>query len=419
MKLRVVSATLDASGFTMYLESGNTHFIPQGDKNLSRLIGEVLPVVANGGTAEVESEQDEPSIFQQFSELAKGIVKFMTVTNERLSNAENMISNILANSPQLTYPKKGETIVAVVETESDPVIVTGVEHLEGQISNAVERKEPIGVINFMKRLAALKGKRKHSAEDLLKFVKAAKLQIADNGDIIAFKALSKTKEGDYVDIHSNTVRQRVGTKVYMDERMVDPNRLNDCSTGLHIASVKYLSSFRGSVCTLVQVRPEDCIAVPELNATKMRVCAYVILAELSAKDYGSLLGTDVDVISIPGIADLLSKYLSGAYYKYDNTAFVEGPREVHYTDLTAIAEQKETEIAVVELAPVKDHEEINKAKPVNVRDVAKTIKTTKALTKDQKKILDLIAKGMTITEVSKKTGYARSTIYDLVKRNSK
>ncbi|MEL2330844.1 hypothetical protein, partial [Klebsiella pneumoniae] len=85
--------------------------------------------------------------------------------------------------------------------------------------------------------------------------------IADDGCIVIYKLLLKDgpsdhKEFSYRDIHSQKVPQSVGTLVCMNESLVDPDRRNECSNGLHVARRQYLGNFSGNVCVLAKVAPE-------------------------------------------------------------------------------------------------------------------------------------------------------------------
>ena len=108
----------------------------------------------------------------------------------------------------------------------------------------------------------------------------------DDGRIVFYKLLNK-RDGrfGYVDCHSGNVQQGANVEVRMDESLVDPNRRNECSNGLHVARRQYLGSFGGDVCFLGSLAPEDVVAVPNYDANKMRVCAYQLHFLLSAEDF--------------------------------------------------------------------------------------------------------------------------------------
>lgn len=176
-----------------------------------------------------------------------------------------------------------DTMIAVINGK----VIPGVEKIKSQFGRAAKLSSTVGVENFLKRLGKVIEKRSHSVEDLLKFMERGDLPIADDGSILIYKVLRRS--GDkYVDCHSRQVEQWVGAYVCMDESLVDRNRNNECSNGLHVARRGYLSGFSGDVCVLAKLAPEDVITVPTYDANKMRVCGYHILFELSSEQFGRL-----------------------------------------------------------------------------------------------------------------------------------
>lgn len=179
-----------------------------------------------------------------------------------------------------------DTIIAVV----DGKVIPGVEKIKTQFDRAARLGSTAGVEKFLARLATVIEARKHSVEDLLKFMERGDLPIADDGTIIIYKVLRRkgTGEGgrrEYKDCHTGNVPQWVGAYVCMDTSLVDHNRNNECSNGLHVARRGYIRGFRGDVCVLAKLAPEDVITVPSYDANKMRVCGYHILHELSDAQY--------------------------------------------------------------------------------------------------------------------------------------
>lgn len=174
-----------------------------------------------------------------------------------------------------------DTVIAMVGER----IVPDAHKLAPQIVHANTKDDPMALAVFMERLAQVAEQRSHSAEDLLKFMSRGDLPIADDGSIVIYKILKKSQEGRYVDCHTAKVSQTLGSYVHMDAKLVDPNRRNECSNGLHVARRQYLGGFSGNVCVLAKVRPEDVIAVPDYDANKMRVRGYHILFELSESDF--------------------------------------------------------------------------------------------------------------------------------------
>lgn len=177
-----------------------------------------------------------------------------------------------------------DTIIAVI----DGKVVPGMERISSQFRRAAKMGSTVGVETFLRRLASVIEQRSHSVEDLLKFMERADTPIADDGSIIIYKVLRKQSNGKYVDCHTRNVEQFVGAYVCMDPKLVDHNRNNECSNGLHVARRGYLSSFGGDVCVLAKLAPEDVITIPTYDANKMRVCGYHILHELSQEQYDEL-----------------------------------------------------------------------------------------------------------------------------------
>ena len=243
------------------------------------LVGTVPSLVPNPVSQSVaptpvveEEEEDEQEEDQQAP-----LTKSMAVVDEIIANA------VPSHSPQFAEGAKDkeQTIVAVLE---DGTVIPDMENLDLQLRHTAEKLgNPVGIIKFFERVS--KVERGHSVKDLLKFMEKGELPIADDGSILVYKRLQSTSvPGEFVDCHSRKVRQRVGSHVFMDEKLVDPNRRTECSNGLHVARRDYLNSFSGNVTVLAKLAPEDVIAVPHADARKLRAKGYFIIAQLSAED---------------------------------------------------------------------------------------------------------------------------------------
>jgi len=183
-----------------------------------------------------------------------------------------------------TDVKEDEVVVAVTNNG----VIPGVENLQRHLRQSAKLKDYKGFTKFLERLAPVIKDRLHSVEDLMKFMETAELPIADDGSILFLKRLKFRGEENgkrvFVDCHSGNIRQWVGCKVQVREDLVDPDRRQDCSNGLHVASMSYIRHFGGDVTILGKVAPEDVFAVPEYNTNKMRVAAYHIIAELPEEE---------------------------------------------------------------------------------------------------------------------------------------
>lgn len=237
-----------------------------------------------------------------------------------------------------------DTIVAV-NTKTGSVIPHA-HKLSSQMKAASKLKDFRGFVNFLNRLEPVLKDRGHSAEDLMKFIEHGDLPIADDGCIVIYKRL-KQKGNTFVDVHSGNIKQNVGSYVFMRPGLVDPNRRQDCSNGLHVASLGYLSSFSGNVTVMAKVRPEDVFAVPEYSHTKMRVCGYHILAVLP-ESLRTHVNSGGSISSIPEGKELLNKVLRGAHVGITELVEVGGHNgsNVTYTKVENTEAAKAEEVKV-------------------------------------------------------------------------
>lgn len=266
-----------------------------------------------------------------------------------------------------------DTIVAV-NTQTGSVIPHA-HKLSSQMKAASKLKDFRGFVNFLNRLEPVLKDRGHSAEDLMKFIEHGDLPIADDGCIVIYKRL-KEKHGTFVDVHSGNIKQNVGSYVFMKPGLVDPNRRQDCSNGLHVASLGYLSSFSGNVTVMAKVRPEDVFAVPEHSHTKMRVCGYHILAVLPESLRGHV-NSGGSISSIPEGKELLNKVLRGAHVGITELVEVGGHNgsNVTYTKVenTEAAKAEEVKVDLVketlEQSDLSEAAPTEKAAPVRATDL--------------------------------------------------
>ena len=343
--IRIIAAVVDTRELTMYKEDGESIVIPQGDPRIRELVAKLVPAIEADNYCDLELSdleclphygvvQEQTNGFIQFFRVLKSSLKGLLeqldqlnidptaepeapipVADLRIGNfpadkvpvknlqkdepenvvalasttqAQAAVNEIMANAVPATSPHfhapmtKDETVVAVMPESG--TLVSGVEKLDIQIQAvAAKLGSAVGVQRFFERVASTK--RNHSVSDLLTFMQKGELPIADDGTVLVYKRLKSTSTpGVFVDCHSGKVTQRVGSHVFMDEKLVDANRRTECSNGLHVARRDYLSSFLGDVTVLAKLAPEDVIAVPHADARKLRAKGYHIIAQLSDED---------------------------------------------------------------------------------------------------------------------------------------
>lgn len=334
MNTRIIALVVDIHNLTLYKDDGETITIAQGDPRVRKLVDTVVPALENDGEYLLTDEDLAVySPYKEAEESLNGLVTFFrvmkakadeimarfateTVTplvvgqvpsarsteqeqkvqeNAPVTKSMAAVAEIMEGAMSTAHPSFGAadypgseptTIVAVM---TDGTVISGMEQLSIQMQAVVSKMgSPEGLQNFFKRLATVK--RNHAVQDLLKFMEKGELPIADDGSILVYKRLNRTSvEGTFVDCHSGNVKQRVGSRVFMDEALVDANRRNECSNGLHVARRDYLNSFSGNVCVLAKLAPEDVIAVPHGDARKLRAKGYHIIAVLSQEDHDNVV----------------------------------------------------------------------------------------------------------------------------------
>lgn len=138
--------------------------------------------------------------------------------------------------------------------------------------------------------------------ELFLFIEASELPITEDGSFIAYKIV----RGDYMDIYSNTMSNKVGETCAMLRNLVDDNRENTCSKGLHFCSKGYLSSYGSSSrgndrCMLVKINPADVVSIPsDYNNAKGRTWKYEVVGEVEGNWRETLPSTDYTSKAVVG-----------------------------------------------------------------------------------------------------------------------
>lgn len=135
------------------------------------------------------------------------------------------------------------------------------------------------MVTFIENL--MQNPSKRAVDELFGFLTACSLPITEDGHFLAYKRV----RADYLDCHSRTIDNSLGTVVEMQRNMVDEDQNNTCSYGLHFCSYDYLKSFSGERIMVLKINPADVVAIPvDYNNSKGRTCRYEVVGEL---DVGS------------------------------------------------------------------------------------------------------------------------------------
>lgn len=423
--IRIVAVIVDTHSLTLYKQDGTTVTIPQGDPRVRKIVTEASPQIIRQGYADVDMAPEND--FQKFEEKTKGSFKFFKVAKDKLKGLfgkkdvpvdaavvghiprpneakeaqiasaveeilqhavpvtsvefteENVDSqrNVVESDGHTPNDKEdhGDASHTIIAVTPDNTVVPGVEKIKSQFSRALKLGSTKGIETFLARAGKVASKRSHSVEDLLKFMERGDLPIAEDGSILIYKVLAR-KGGKFVDCHTKKVEQWVGAYVYMDESLVDHNRNNECSNGLHVARRGYVRHFSGDTCTLCKVAPEDVIAVPTYDANKMRVCGYHIIAELTPEQH-ALVKKNNPISQCQSGAELLAKAIAGQHIGITHKVKIGGQMGANVTAEKITEPEEVKPVDTLPVQPVKALENPEKEAseaPIAPKAVAEKVK---------------------------------------------
>ncbi len=122
---------------------------------------------------------------------------------------------------------------------------------------------------------------RRSVKEGYKFLEAANLTLTEDGDFIAYKAVTSNLKDKW----TGKIDNSIGRIVSVSRNEVDDDCRHSCSYGLHVGTHEYATGYgrAGDVVLVVKVNPRDIIAVPYDDAEKMRVCRYEVIAHEKGK----------------------------------------------------------------------------------------------------------------------------------------
>lgn len=133
--LRVVGALLDKGSLRLYLESGDTHVIPQGDPKLAPTLELITPILLEKQVAVVDlTPPEQPNPFKDYEEQTEGIVRFFRVAKSKL---KSLLSR------QETSPAPVQATLVTVTSDTPKPESQIIPVASGPASMFVESQEPV------------------------------------------------------------------------------------------------------------------------------------------------------------------------------------------------------------------------------------------------------------------------------------
>lgn len=372
--MKIISAVLNKDVLTVYDEKGESLEFNPDDAGYDQILKEAVPSIIEKGYYEYEPKEEDSLDSIIGSLIKNGDIAVFNLGSDAIEEIHNFFTRLFGESEEVDIKNKDNEI-------------KDIGRLKKQFSNSIP-----STTKFLNRLS--KTMDKDVAEDALKFVERGDLPLSDTGTIIAYKIVNTGPfKGTYVDCHTGKVVQKVGSVVKMDESLIDKDRRNECSQGLHVATREYLKNFHGDYALLIEVKPEDIVAVPYGDASKVRVKEYRILAELSDvtkhRLYANLPLDDADDLK------LLSRAVAGDFPEPTEETHIWSQDPV-YVDI----KQLKQEVKEKPKAPIK------KAKPLDLKAVVRDedLLDFEAAVKPAKRLKQLASKPLTKESIAEMEG---------------
>lgn len=159
------------------------------------------------------------------------------------------------------------------------------KHIIQIMNGGGSEEEWVAYVNFMEKLYT--NPSAESREHLFHFIEAHGLLLTPDGDIVVYKSTKsdgRSTVAGYgivngVEFENAFLVNQVGSVVEIPRSMVDDNRDEACSVGLHVGSFGYANTYSERLWTAI-VNPRDVVSVPSDHSdAKIRVARYQIVEE--------------------------------------------------------------------------------------------------------------------------------------------
>jgi hypothetical protein len=178
------------------------------------------------------------------------------------------------------------------------------------------------MVNFLEKL--MQNPRRSVILELYDFLASGDMPITPDGDFLAYKVV----RADYMDLRTGKLDNSPGKTVEEPRYLVDDNRTNVCSKGLHFAALSYLPKYacvENNRVVVVKVNPADVVAIPDdYNFTKGRACRYEVIGEVDISDgsvFRKQVHTSEDFKTLPKVNALPNRDpVTGRFVAKKNSA---------------------------------------------------------------------------------------------------
>lgn len=197
--------------------------------------------------------------------------------------------------PSVEVAKKFEKVSRRVSVSGGQIYFDG-DRVDNALTKAIVRFIEEGVedwkplVRFFEKVAD--NPQEHSRTQLYEWLDRHEFTIAENGDIVGYKGCKGTIE-EPLSIHfgpgivdgvrmNGHLPNKPGSIIEIERSAVHHDPAVGCSTGLHVGTYEYASSFSQGVLLEVHVNPTDVVSVPtDCNWAKVRTCRYEVIKAIS------------------------------------------------------------------------------------------------------------------------------------------
>lgn len=157
------------------------------------------------------------------------------------------------------------------------------------VDAGVEDWQPL--VEFYDRLAT--NPNQESVEQLYRWLEAHDFTITSDGKFIGYKGVMREADGNLVsrntgraivngEVKEGRIPNNIGDVVEMPRSEVTFDPSNGCSTGLHVGTWDYASTWGDGTVLEVLVDPRDVVSVPtDCGSAKLRTCRYTVINVLT------------------------------------------------------------------------------------------------------------------------------------------
>jgi len=215
-------------------------------------------------------------------------------------NYDRIVEGVMANDENVaalfdvsvTVAEKFDRLSERVSVANGRLYFDAVE-VDNSLAKQVVRFLNEGVEDYKPLVAffdnVMQNENEYSRTQLYDWLNARDFTITPDGLIVGYKGVSRAEDDTFASINSGRaivngevqnghIKQKVGDVVEMPRTEVQFDPGVGCSTGLHVGTWDYASSFGRGATLEVHVNPRDVVSIPsDSGYQKMRVCRYTVV----------------------------------------------------------------------------------------------------------------------------------------------